>query len=158
MHAKSGLRVVLKWIDFRPDSVIADVIPLNEMSIELRKFEPPDPDLKRPCWNLGYVTIEQSGARAILGQPHILVTDPRATAGGTEELWAFEITDFPEIFMRLRVPYSQMDVCVLSERIPANTWEVFLEIFPNHPNHRHEQIFNEMSHPDDPNCFYNGVF
>ena len=139
-------------------SVITAVIPLNEMSIELRKFEPPDPDLKRPCWNLGYVTIEQSGARAILGQPHILVTDPRATAGGTEELWAFEITDFPEIFMRLRVPYSQMDVCVLSERIPANTWEVFLEIFPNHPNHRHEQIFNEMSHPDDPNCFYNGVF
>ena len=24
MHAKSGLRVVLKWIDFRPDSVIVD--------------------------------------------------------------------------------------------------------------------------------------
>ena len=27
MHAKSGLRVVLKWKIFRPDSVIADVIP-----------------------------------------------------------------------------------------------------------------------------------
>ena len=28
MHAKSGLRVVLKWKIFRPDSVIAAVIPL----------------------------------------------------------------------------------------------------------------------------------
>ena len=26
MHAKSGLRVVLKWKIYRPDSVIADVI------------------------------------------------------------------------------------------------------------------------------------
>ena len=30
MHAKSGLRVVLKWEIFRPDSVIAAVIPLNK--------------------------------------------------------------------------------------------------------------------------------
>ena len=29
MHAKSGLRVVLKFKDFRPDSVIAAVIPLR---------------------------------------------------------------------------------------------------------------------------------
>ena len=31
MHAKSGLRVVLKWKIYRPDSVIADVIPLKQM-------------------------------------------------------------------------------------------------------------------------------
>ena len=29
MHAKSGLRVVLEWKIYRPDSVIADVIPLK---------------------------------------------------------------------------------------------------------------------------------
>ena len=29
MHAKPGLRVVLKWKIFRPDSVIATVITLN---------------------------------------------------------------------------------------------------------------------------------
>ena len=29
MHAKSGLRVVLKWKIYRPDSVIAAVIPLG---------------------------------------------------------------------------------------------------------------------------------
>ena len=29
MHAKSGLRVVLKWKIYRPDSVIAAVIPLE---------------------------------------------------------------------------------------------------------------------------------
>ena len=29
MHAKSGLRVVLKWKIYRPDSVIADVITLS---------------------------------------------------------------------------------------------------------------------------------
>ena len=33
MHAKSGLRVVLKWKIYRPDSVIADVIPLKELLI-----------------------------------------------------------------------------------------------------------------------------
>ena len=33
MHAKSGLRVVLKWKIYRPDSVIANVIPLNIMKI-----------------------------------------------------------------------------------------------------------------------------
>ena len=30
MHAKSGLRVFLKWKIYRPDSVIAAVIPLNQ--------------------------------------------------------------------------------------------------------------------------------
>ena len=30
MHAKSGLRVFLEWKIFRPDSVIAAVIHLNE--------------------------------------------------------------------------------------------------------------------------------
>ena len=29
MHAKSGLRVVLKWKIYRPDSVIVDVITLR---------------------------------------------------------------------------------------------------------------------------------
>ena len=29
MHAKSGLRVVLKWEIYRPDSVIANVIRLS---------------------------------------------------------------------------------------------------------------------------------
>ena len=32
MHAKSGLRVVLKWKIFRPDSVIAAVMPLGQMN------------------------------------------------------------------------------------------------------------------------------
>ena len=31
MHAKSGLRVVLKWEIYRPDSVIADVIPSGHL-------------------------------------------------------------------------------------------------------------------------------
>ena len=31
MHAKSGLRVVLKWQICRPDSVIADVIRLGTL-------------------------------------------------------------------------------------------------------------------------------
>ena len=31
MHAKSGLRVVLKWKIFRPDSVIAAVIQTKEI-------------------------------------------------------------------------------------------------------------------------------
>ena len=36
MHTKSGLRVVFKWIDFRPDSVIAEVICLRRSIIIAR--------------------------------------------------------------------------------------------------------------------------
>ena len=35
MHAKSGLRVFLKWKIYRPDSVIAAVIPLTEALFEM---------------------------------------------------------------------------------------------------------------------------
>jgi hypothetical protein len=34
MHAKSGLRVFLKWKIYRPDSVIAAVMPLSIREIE----------------------------------------------------------------------------------------------------------------------------
>ena len=33
MHAKSGLRVVLEWKIYRPDSVIADVIRLGMLAL-----------------------------------------------------------------------------------------------------------------------------
>ena len=33
MHAKSGLRVVLEWKIYRPDSVIADVIVPNAQNL-----------------------------------------------------------------------------------------------------------------------------
>ena len=33
MHAKSGLRVVLKWGIFRPDSVITDVMSLKQIEV-----------------------------------------------------------------------------------------------------------------------------
>ena len=36
MHAKSGLRVFLKWKIYRPDSVIAAVIPLNQMKYRIQ--------------------------------------------------------------------------------------------------------------------------
>ena len=35
MHAKSGLRVVLKWKIYRPDSVIAAVIPLEDQNVRI---------------------------------------------------------------------------------------------------------------------------
>jgi len=55
MHAKSGLRVVLKWMIFRPDSVIADVILRKLVSMSDMQFgEKSDAGMKR---------IEISGAR-----------------------------------------------------------------------------------------------
>jgi len=36
LHAKPDLRVVLKWKIFRPDSVIAAVIGLNEFAIKVK--------------------------------------------------------------------------------------------------------------------------
>ena len=38
MHAKSGLRVFLKWKIYRPDSVIAAVITLKTMRISLTRM------------------------------------------------------------------------------------------------------------------------
>ena len=35
LHAKSGLRVVLEWKIYRPDSVIAAVITLNQAYLHL---------------------------------------------------------------------------------------------------------------------------
>ena len=35
MHAKSGLRVLLEWKIYRPDSVIADVMSLK-LSLDLQ--------------------------------------------------------------------------------------------------------------------------
>ena len=101
--------------------------------------------------------IEQSDAREILGEPHFVETNQFATAGGTEDHWTFETDGFPVIFMRLRVPYSQMDVHVVSQHIAANVWDVFLELFPNHTNQKRERIFDEMCHPDDPKFYYNDV-
>ena len=50
MHAKSGLRVLLKWRIYRPDSVIAAVIPLGQdtaMNYAIaKKFAPPAVDLR----------------------------------------------------------------------------------------------------------------
>ena len=128
------------------------------MPIKLRKYKPSKANGKLPCWNLGIVEIDELDARGILGEPHDIETDPRATAGGTEDLWTFEIDKFPVVFLRLRVPYSQMDVHVLSKRIPRNIWSVFLELFPTHTNRRRERAFDEMRHPDDPEFYYNDDF
>ena len=38
MHAKSGLRVILEWKIYRPDSVIADVIQLDDMPTIIRRI------------------------------------------------------------------------------------------------------------------------
>ena len=42
MHAKSGLRVVLKWKIYRPDSVITDVIRFMTQKLTLTTLETPD--------------------------------------------------------------------------------------------------------------------
>ena len=57
MHAKSGLRVVLEWKIYRPDSVIADVITLNRMAENPYK----------PTANMTEGTAE-SAAKISLGQ------------------------------------------------------------------------------------------
>lgn len=128
---------------------------MTQMPIKLQKYQPSEGDAKLPCWNLGFVKIEQLDARGILGEPHDVETNSWATAGGTEDLWTFEIEDFAIVFLRLRVPYSQMDVHVLSKQIPDNFWDVVLELFPSHPSCRRDQVFDEMRHPDDPEFYYN---
>ncbi|MDB2687773.1 hypothetical protein N9Y42_11240, partial [Mariniblastus sp.] len=112
-------------------------------------------DTGLPCWNLGSIEIDQSDARELLGHPHFVETDSRATAGGTEDHWTFQLDDFPVIFLRLRVPYSQMDVHVVSNEIPDESWGVFSRLFPDRADRRLDRPFDEMRHPDDPKFYYN---
>jgi len=124
---------------------------------DLQKYEPADSDRGKPCWNLGTIEIEQASARALLGEPHFIETNTYATAGGTEDHWTFQSEMLPIIFIRLRVPYSQMDVHVAAIKIPNGIWDVFTELFPNHTQHRHERPFDEMRHPDDLGFYYNDI-
>ena len=52
MHAKSGLRVVLEWKIYRPDSVIAVVIWLNRCDLESSTFLLFSQLLRSDCFGL----------------------------------------------------------------------------------------------------------
>lgn len=63
-------------------------------------------------WNIAQVKISQTEARSILGSPHYIENDPRATAGGVEDHWTYLSCDGLPVFFRMRVPYELMDICL----------------------------------------------
>jgi len=119
------------------------------MSSNLSKYEVLESDRDKPCWNLGWIEIDQTSARKILGEPHFIETNEYATAGGTEDLWTFKPEDYPIIFIRLRVPYSHMDLYVGAKEIPSDIWNFFSSLFPDRAPNKLDKPFDAMRHPDD---------
>ena len=76
-------------------------------------------DSGMPCWNIAGFKISQVDARKILGTPHYVENDPRATAGGIEDHWSFLTCDHSPVFFRMRVPYEQMDICLTSNKLSS---------------------------------------
>ncbi len=122
---------------------------------QLQKHQASETESKDPCWNLGWIEIDQNDARSILSEPHYVEKNSDATAGGTEDLWTFKPEELPVVFFRLRVPYSHMDVHVAASEIPNGIWDLFTSLFPGCVQHRLDRPFDEMRHPDDPAFHYN---
>ena len=78
-----------------------------------------------PCWNVANIRISQTDARQILGQPHYVEDDSRATSGGTEDHWTYLSCDLSPVFFRLRVPYQMMDICLTCD-IPSSNEKSWL--------------------------------
>lgn len=124
------------------------------MQPQLAPYEPSESDRGIPCWNLGTIAIAQQEAQDILGNPHYIETNPFATAGGTEDHWIFLQASHLKLFMRLRVPYSDLDVHVVADTIPKDIWDLFTKLFPGHVQRKLETPQDENRHPHDPAYYY----
>lgn len=107
-----------------------------------------------PQWNVGGMSITSSKTKSLLGQPSYVETDPRATAGGTEEHWTILFSSSLSIFLRHRNPYDQLDVCIVARRIPADFREIIAKVIPGYKFKPVERPFDETRHPEDPLYYY----
>ena len=119
------------------------------VSPPLRRFESESSLGRLECWHLASIQITRTAARAVLGEPHHVEKDSRATAGGTEDHWIFCSPDALPAFFRLRVPYNTMDLCSSTSDFPADSWDWVNALFPKHEVERLDVPFNESAHPDD---------
>ena len=102
-----------------------------------------------PCWNIAQIRIGQTTARTILGSPHYVEKDSRATAGGTEDHWTYMASDKQPAFFRLRVPYEQMDICFTHDTITSleKTW--LQSLFGGVEIQYHDEPWDENAHPEN---------
>lgn len=118
---------------------------LHQQNQRLIKFEVDDLAYDLPTWRLASIQITQPKAQAILGHPHFVESDPRATAGGTEDHWTFLTPNQLAAFFRLRVPYDTMDLCSNSPQFPIDSWEWVASLFQGYEIQRLVPPWNEGS-------------
>ena len=58
-------------------------------------------------WLVACLTITHDDAVAVLSDPHYIETDPRRTAGGAEDHWAFSFPCGTKVGIVLGVPYDE---------------------------------------------------
>ncbi len=114
------------------------------VTAQLIQFSLDSPDADLPCWRLATIQITQADARAILRAPHFIESDPRATAGGTEDQWTYLAPDRLPAFFRLRVPYDTMDLCSTSPELPPASWDWVAALFGDYEIQRIDPPYNEV--------------
>ena len=134
----------------RRGSIIADVIRHRLIvKTELIPFElePNGPTFLR-CWNIAKIKADQNTLHAILGTPHYIESDPRATAGGIENHWTFLSSDELPAFFRLRVPYEQVDFCLSRATISENEKSWLCSLFEGIEIGFYDEPWDETRHPN----------
>ena len=114
------------------------------MKAQLIQFSLDGPYTDLPCWRLATIQITQAKARAILDDPPFIESDPRATAGGTEDQWIYLAPDRLPAFFRLRVPYDTMDLCSTSPEFPPDSWKWLEALFGDYEIQRLDPPYNEL--------------
>ena len=112
--------------------------------MHLKKHTDPNFGPNVTQWMLGVVKISPVDAIKVLGRSHTFEAEPRATAGGREEYWMFELDSKIIAFFNLQVPYSRMVLSVIceGEDIPEDTWQVFSNLFAGYNQEKFEMPFN----------------
>ena len=109
----------------------------------------PDGQACLPYWSIAQIKIDQNTVHEILGTPHYVENDSRATAGGIENHWTFLSSDELPAFFRLRVPYEQMDFCLTRDTISEDEKSWLGSLFDGIEIGYHDVPWDENRHPDD---------
>ena len=119
------------------------------MSHSLTKFEITDDAPALPCWNIAKISIDPNAAQYVLGTPRYVETNSLATAGGTEDHWAFLSFDEIPVFFRLRVPYNSLDICLTDKSISSRDTNWLAGLFRDHTIEYYAEPWDENRHPND---------
>jgi hypothetical protein len=63
-----------------------------------------------PLWGLASLKVTRPVLRALLGEPHVVETDPRRTCGGEEDAWGYVLPSGQRLLVVLDVTTAQAEL------------------------------------------------